>query len=347
VSEAEAVGAERTGSRIAVVIPCFQVAQTIRSVLSEIGDEVAKIYCVDDGSTDDTASLINDFARRDPRVCLVRRKTNGGVGAATMDGYRAALADGATIIVKLDGDGQMPGSMIPGLIGPLLDGDADYVKGNRFYTLELVRRMPRLRLWGNAGLSFLTKLSTGYWQLFDPNNGFTAIHANVASALPLAKIHSRYFFEADMLFRLNTLRARVVEMPMPAQYENEQSHLNVLHAFLTFPLLHARNVGKRILYNYFLRNFSIASLNLIVGAVLIVAGATFGAVKWIQSYRQGIPATAGTVMLSGLPVLVGVQLVLSFLAYDMAMLPDRPVHPYLQPPDGERALIATDERKRY
>ncbi|HSM05233.1 MAG TPA: glycosyltransferase family 2 protein [Longimicrobiales bacterium] len=316
---------------VAVVIPCFQVSAQIPGVLARIGPTVDRVYCVDDASTDATAEAIRGVAASDPRVVLVRRPENGGVGAATMDGYRAAIADGCRVIVKLDGDGQMDPAIVPVLVRPILSGEADYVKGNRFQSLEAVRDMPRVRLWGNAILSFFVKASTGYWTLFDPNNGLTAVESRVAAALPLDRIHRRYFFESDILFRLGTLRARVVEVPMVAYYGDEDSHLSIPDTLLRFPFLHTRNLLKRLFYNHLLRNFSLATVNLVLGLLLAVGGAAFGAVRWAESAATGVPATAGTVMLSALPVLVGIQLILSFLAYDMAQVPDRAVHPVLDP----------------
>ena len=195
--------------RVAVVIPCFRVAASIGNVLAGIGPEVWRIYCVDDASPDASAAIVTAAAEADPRVRLLRRPANGGVGAAMIDGIGAALDDGAEIILKLDGDGQMNPAFIPNFVAPIISGEADYVKGNRFFALDAVSRMPASRLIGNAGLSFLAKLSTGYWDLFDPTNGYVAIHADVARLLPLDRLHPRYFFESDMLFRLATLRARV------------------------------------------------------------------------------------------------------------------------------------------
>jgi dolichol-phosphate mannosyltransferase len=311
---------------IAVVIPCYQATATIRDVLAGIGPEVAAIYCVDDASTDDTAAVVTQAMSRDNRIHLILRSVNGGVGAAMVDGYRAAIADGARALVKIDSDGQMNPLLIAHFAAPILEGQADYVKGNRFFTVDSVRSMPALRIVGNAGLSFLTKLSTGYWDLFDPTNGYTAIHADVAAALPLDRLHRRYFFESDLLFRLGITRARVVELPMTARYGQETSHLSVTKCLLTFPGLHARNILKRIFYCYFLRNFSIASLNLVFGLLLAGFGLTFGLEEWIAAAISGTAATAGTVMLSALPFLLGVQLLLSFLANDMAMTPRESIH---------------------
>lgn len=311
---------------IAVVIPCYNVTGTISSVLSKIGPEVGCIYCVNDASADNSAEVISQAMRNDDRIRLIDRKHNGGVGAAMVDGYRAAIADGAQVLVKLDGDGQMAPEFIPNFLAPLLRGEADYVKGNRFFNMETVRAMPPLRIFGNAALSFLTKLSTGYWDLFDPTNGYTALHAKVAAMLPLDSLHRRYFFETDLLFRLSTIRARVIELPLVSQYADETSHLNVLRCFFTFPPLHFCNLVKRIIYNYFLRNFSIASINLVMGLLLVGFGAVFGVGHWIDAIRTGVAATAGTVMLSALPIMLGIQLLLNFLAYDISITPRSVVH---------------------
>jgi dolichol-phosphate mannosyltransferase len=312
-------------AQIAVIIPCYNVSATIRSVLASIGTEVNRIYCVDDASRDNTAAVIHEEALTDKRIVLIRRESNGGVGAATMTGYSAALADDADILVKIDGDGQMDPRYIGRFVAPLLESSADYVKGNRFFNIETVQSMPPLRIIGNAGLSFFTKLSTGYWNIFDPTNGYTALAANVARTLPLKKLHQRYFFESDLLFRLAVNRAKIVELPLVSFYDQENSNLNELRCLATFPILHIRNLLKRIAYNYLLRNFSVASLNLLAGLALTLFGFVFGVVQWHRSEELGIAATAGTVMLSALPFMLGIQLLLSFLAHDVAMTPAEPL----------------------
>jgi len=186
--------------------------------------------------------------------------------------------------------------------------------------------MPKVRLFGNALLSFMTKLSSGYWDLFDPTNGYTAIHADVAKRLPFEKISHRYFFETDMLFRLNTLRAVVVDVPMNAQYGNEVSNLKISAIVGEFFIKHVRNCLKRIFYNYYLRDMSLASIELPVGLLLLFYGCSFGAYNWMSSLHEGVATPAGTVMLAALPILMGAQLILAFLAYDIANVPRRPLH---------------------
>ena len=329
--------------RIAVVIPCFNVAKTVEAVVASIPTDVWRIYCVDDCSNDDTRAVISRLAEADSRVRAVMRGRNGGVGAAFIDGLSNALEDSADIIVKVDGDGQMNGAFVSDFAAPIAAGEADYVKGNRFFDIERVLAMPRWRLVGNAGLSFFSKLSTGYWNLFDPTNGYVAIHSDVARLIPLRKLHQRYFFESDLLFRLAILRAKVVELPLETIYDRETSGLSAWRCLITFPFLHTRNFLKRLFYNYMLRNFSLGSVTLPTGVALLVFGAVYGTVKWIGSLTTQEPATAGTVMLSALPVLVGIQLILSFLAQDVSSVPDRPVHKRLV---HKRTLVTSESARQ-
>ena len=326
---------------IAVVIPCYKVTRHIIDVIAGIGAEVSRIYVVDDACPDGTGKHVQAHCT-DPRVKVIFHEINQGVGGAVMTGYRAAIADSIDIIVKVDGDGQMDARLIPDFIGPILNGEADYTKGNRFFDLEEIRAMPGIRLFGNAVLSFLTKISSGYWDLFDPTNGYTAIHADVARHLPFNKISTRYFFETDMLFRLNIIRAVVVDVPMDAKYSDEVSNLRISKILGEFLFKHVRNFLKRIFYNYYLRDMSLASIELPMGIALLFAGSSFGLYQWIASAREGVATPAGTVMLSALPILMGVQLVLAFLAYDIASIPRIPRHNGLNAKSG----IQNQERNK-
>ena len=314
-----------SNSRIAVVIPCYKVKKHVLDVIASVGNEVWRIYVVDDACPEGSGSHVEKYCT-DKRVRVVHHKNNQGVGAAVMTGYRVAIVDGADVIVKVDGDGQMDASLILSFVGPILAGEADYTKGNRFFDLEEIRAMPKVRLFGNAVLSLMTKLSSGYWDLFDPTNGYTAIHADVARHLPFSKISNRYFFETDILFRLNTLRAVVVDVPMDAKYGDEVSNLKVSKIVGEFLVKHARNFMKRIFYNYYLRDLSLASIELPLGLALLVIGTSLGTYHWLESAREGVVTPAGTVMLAALPILVGLQFVLAFIGYDIASVPRRPRH---------------------
>jgi dolichol-phosphate mannosyltransferase len=259
-------------------------------------------------------------------VRIIYNAKNLGVGGATLAGMVQAEADGADVIVKIDGDGQMDPSLIPVFAGVVLSGEADYAKGNRFFEHEGLKSMPRGRLIGNAGLSFLAKLSTGYWHTFDPTNGFIAIHASLIGLLPLDKIAQRYFFESDLLFRLNILTARVVDVPMHAHYGSETSGVKPLREIPRFAGAHLRNFAKRVIYSYFIRSFSIASLELVFGLVLLLFGIIYGLANW----GTVAPASAGTVMMAALPIIVGFQLLLAFLNYDIQAVPQSTLHPRLK-----------------
>lgn len=309
---------------IAVVIPSYRVRNHILDVIEGIGPEVSRIFVVDDCCPDGSGQFVETECK-DPRVSVLRHRDNQGVGGAVMTGYRAAIDQGADIIVKVDGDGQMDPQLIPDFVAPIISGEADYTKGNRFFDLEQVRTMPRARLFGNALLSFMTKLSSGYWDLFDPTNGYTAIHAHVASHLPFDKLSRRYFFETDILFRLNIIRAVVVDIPMTARYGTEMSNLKISAVVGEFALKHLRNLFKRIFYSYYLRDMSLASLELPIGLAMLVSGTAIGLRQWWWSIQTGVPNSAGTVMLAALPIIMGMQFVLAFIGYDIASVPTRPI----------------------
>lgn len=313
--------ATRDKAEIAVVIPSYKVTAHILSVIARIGPEVGAIYVVDDACPDKSGRYVADQCT-DGRVRVLYNEKNQGVGGATLAGMVQAARDGASVIVKIDGDGQMDPALIPSFVGVILAGEADYTKGNRFFEPEGVAQMPPVRLIGNAALSFLAKFSTGYWHSFDPTNGYFAIHASIVELLPIEKIAKRYFFESDLLFRLNVLGARVVDIPMHSHYGDEVSNLKPHREIPRFAVAHMRNFGKRILYSYFIRDFSIASLELVLGLLLCLFGIVFGLANWSS---HG-PATAGTVMVAALPIIIGTQLLLAFLNYDIQAVPRSTLH---------------------
>ncbi len=335
---------ERPSSTVAVIVPAYRVANQILDLLSKIGKEAESIFVVDDACPEKSGDRVL-AACSDPRVRVLFHTSNQGVGAAVMTGYQAALREGATILVKLDGDGQMNPALISSFVAPIEAGLADYTKGNRFYRIESLASMPSLRIAGNAVLSLLTKLSSGYYSLFDPTNGYTAIHANVVRVLPLDKISRRYFFETDMLFRLSTVRAVVQDVAMDACYGDEKSSLKIGRIIPEFLFHHGINFFKRIFYGYFLRDFNPASIQLVLGLMLSAAGLTIGLVKWHEASLAGVTASSGTVMLAALPFFIGVQLLLSFLNYDFQSVPRLPVqgslrrHPLLVLKESEVALL--------
>ena len=325
--------------RIAVVVPCYRVAPQVLAVLAAMPALVCKIYCVDDACPQASGDHITAHCH-DPRIVVVRHARNGGVGAATLSGYRAALDDDMQIVVKIDGDGQMDPALIPRFVRLLLAGEADYCKGNRFHRVASVGAMPPARLLGNALLSFLTKLSSGYWQIFDPNNGYTAIHSAALRLLPLDEIDHGYFFESDMLCRLNIARAVVRDIPMEAVYGDEISSLRIPQVIGHFASKHLYNFARRILYSYYLRDFNLASIEAPLGLAALLFGVVFGAVHWIQAFHGAPYASAGTVMVAALPIIVGVQMLLSAINYDVQNVPTTPLQKLFTARASDAANVA-------
>ena len=310
--------------RIAVAIPCYKVTRHVLEVIQAIGPEVEAIYTVDDACPDGSGRFIEDH-NRDPRVRVLFNPENRGVGGAIVTAYQAAMADRMDIVVKIDGDGQMNPALLPSFVRPLLQGRADYTKGNRFFRPESVQGMPPVRLFGNAMLSFLTKLSCGYWNVMDPTNGYTAVRTSVLAELPLDKLEQRYFFETDMLFRLNTVRAVVKDIPMDSVYANEESNLKVGRVLPEFLKKHISRLWRRYVYNYLVRDFNVGTLYSLSGVLLLLAGTAFGTWHWVSGNFNSHPATSGTVMLAALPVLIGIQSLIAFLHYDVSNVPTEPL----------------------
>ena len=307
--------------KIATVIPAYRVEREIESVLRGLPAYIKHIIVVDDASPDSTSDLVTGAAKKDKRITLIRNLQNRGVGGAMISGFHKALELGAQIIIKLDGDGQMDPAHIPALITPLIQGRADYVKGNRFRDFDSLRQMPIIRRLGNLGLSFLTKAATGYWNIFDPTNGFFAIRAETLAQLPLDKIDPGYYFETSMLSHLYLLGAFIVDVPIPARYQGEASSMSIRRVIIEFPFKLVRTFLRRILLRYFIFDFSMMSIYLLVGIPLLLFGLIFGITKWIQYASLGIPAPTGTVILPTLSVILAIQILLSAIEIDMNSAP--------------------------
>jgi len=308
---------------IAVVIPSFRVTDHILEVLKNIGPEVERIYVIDDACPDKSGEFVKKHSK-DKRVQVLFHEINQGVGGAVVTGYKAALQDNIDVVVKVDGDGQMDPGLILTIAKPVLEGNADYSKGNRFDSLENLFLMPKTRIFGNAVLSLWSKLSSGYWNITDPTNGFTAIHRQALEAIQLDKLRKTYFFESDLLFRLSIVNAVVMDVPMVSVYGNEKSNLKIRKVIFEFPWRHTVNLHKRLFYKYYLREWSVASFELPVGVGLTIFGAWFGLARYFEASDAGQATTAGQVTLSALALILGVQLLLSFLAYDVQSEPRVP-----------------------
>ena len=311
--------------KIAVVIPVYRAENEIRSVLLGIPRFVRHIIVVDDASPDSSADLVTTVAKKDKRITLIRHAKNQGVGGAMVSGFKQALALGTEIVIKVDGDGQMDPHYLPALLTAVISGGADYAKGNRFRDFTSLQQMPLVRRVGNLGLSFLTKAATGYWNLFDPTNGYFAIRADVLTQLPLDKLDKGYFFETSMLAHLYLLDACVQDVTIPARYRNETSSLSVRRALFEFPFKLTRTFLRRIVLKYFIFDFSMMSIYLLTGIPLLLFGLIFGTVKWIQYAQIGVPAPTGTVILPTLSVILAIQILLSAIEIDLNATPRKAI----------------------
>jgi len=316
------------GAGVWLVIPCYRVKAHILSVLAKTPAWVEGVVCVDDACPEASGDFIEANAH-DERVVVIRLAKNQGVGGATLAGYAEAERRGGQVLVKVDGDDQMDLSYVAQLVAPILLGDADYTKGNRFTSISYLQQMPTVRVLGNAALSFAAKLSTGYWNIFDPTNGFTAIESQVARMVMQRRVSRRFFFETDLLYHLGALRAVVRDVPIPARYADEVSNLRISAIVGPFALRHLRNFLQRVLGQYFVRDFSVASLELVFGLFGLLFGLGYAA-HYVTTRTPGQSASAGVVMAAALPVILGAQLLLQAANFDVLNVPSRPIHPYLR-----------------
>ena len=325
---------------IAAVIPCYQVEREIQSVLETVPTYVKHIIVVDDASPDATVDLVTTAAKRDDRILLIRHPSNEGVGGAMVTGYRKALEMDAQIVVKIDGDGQMDMDQLPKLLAPLIEARADYTKGNRFRDFKSLQKMPLIRRIGNMGLAFLSKAATGYWNLFDPTNGFVAIRSEILAQIPLDKIDCTYYFETSMLADLYLIGAVVKDVSMPARYQGESSNLSIRRVLFEFPLKLIATLIRRLVLKNFIYDFSMASIYLLTGLPLLIFGLTFGTYKWIYYARRNVPAPTGTVILPTLSVLLAIQFLLSAIEIDLRSVPTEPLsNPLPSPPPNPQLKV--------
>jgi dolichol-phosphate mannosyltransferase len=306
-------GASKT---LAVVIPCYKVTDHILEVIKSIPEEVDQIIVVDDGCPNYSGDFVLTNSN-DERIVIIKHGHNSGIGAAMKSGYSFAIKENIDVVVKVDGDGQMDMSYLSKLVFPILNQQIDYTKGNRFFSSKLIKSMPKIRIFGNVVLSFMSKLSTGFYEIFDPNNGFTAISREALNRLEMDEIDDRFFFESDMLFQLSLSGCTVKDIPIPAIYGNEKSNLKIVNSTLTFFWKHNRNFLKRVTYEYFVRDFSVASLQLVLGLFLGLWGCILGFTSWYHGLISGLESQPGRVVFVAILCVSGLQLLLSFINFDI------------------------------
>ena len=308
------------GQSVAVVLPCFNVAEQVDAVIRGLPDWVDHVVAVEDASTDGTAERLCRII--DPRLTVLIHERNAGMGAAMRTGLEEAFRRGADIGVKMDGDGQMDPDQLPRLLDPLCGEDpVSYTKGNRLFDRRALRSMPRVRMFGNFVLTFLSKLASGYWHVLDPVNGYTAIRRDAWQTIDVHRLHGGYFYQADILVELNIVEARVRDVAIPARYGSERSSLRIHREVPTFGGLLVRRTLHRFWAKYVVRDFSPIALFALTGAVLFLWGAIFGLWAWWDHARRDLVTPTGTVMVSVLPLFAGFELLLQALVLDIQESP--------------------------
>jgi glycosyltransferase involved in cell wall biosynthesis len=304
------------GKRVAVVVPAHDEEALIGETLAGIPEFVDRVYVVDDHSSDATAARAEEA--RDPRVEVVSHERNEGVGAAIVTGYRRALAEGIDVTAVMAADGQMDPADLESLVTAVARGEVDYAKANRLFTGQAWQLMPRHRYLGNAVLSMLTKIASGYWHVADSQSGYTAISRETLERLDLDRIYRRYGFPNDMLVHLNVWNARVRDFPSrPIYGHGERSEIRLWRVVPTIAWLLLKGFFWRLREKYVIRDFHPLVFFYALGIVLTVTGLVLGG--WIALDRIffGGDITAGTATLVALLLISGTQFALFAMWFDM------------------------------
>ncbi len=269
--------------KISVIIPVYNVGETIVDFLNKIPDYVDKIYLIDDCCPMSTGIIAQKSAYNSSKLSIIFNKKNLGVGGSVKIGYEKSLLYRSDIVVKIDGDNQMDPKEIKNLLMPIISGDCDYSKGNRFINKNEIENYPRARFYGNIFLSFMSKLSSGYWDIFDPINGFTAIKVDVLKKINIQNVDNRYFFESDMLFNLYLNNVKIKDIPVEIRYhKNQVQNLNVTKETFNFLFKNIHRTYLRIKKKYFMHNFSITSFFGFSSFSLFLFAFLYGGFYWIK-----------------------------------------------------------------
>lgn len=306
------------GLRVAVVVPAFREERHVGDVIRTMPDIVDHILVVDDASPDETFAVAE--AAADARTEVIRHEVNKGVGGAIVTGHRRALELGADVSVVMAGDAQMDPDHLPDLLGPIADDGYGFTKANRFYSATSFAGMPKLRILGNVALTFMTKAASGYWNLVDPQNGYTAITRQALERLPLGKLAERYEFENDQLIWLNILGVRALDVPIPAVYGAEVSTLRIHRVVPRLLRLLFIGFWRRFWRKYVLWSFSPIALLFLTGLMLLLVGLVAGVFAIVQSIGPA-SASTGTWLLAVAPTLVATQFLVHALVLDIEATP--------------------------
>lgn len=323
--------------KVTCVIPAYHAAKSVLAVVEGVLPYVDDVIVVDDGCCEGSGTAVEQVYRGSERVSVLHRMTNGGVGAAMKDGIALALERNSKIIVKIDADGQMDPSFIPDIRRLFAENpELACIKGNRFFDVGVLESMPKARFFGNAVLSLLIKGASGYWNALDPTNGYLAFNADRLRGLNWQSFSNTYFFEMSVLCELGVKRLPIAEVAMPTIYTEAPSSLSIRRVIREFPAKLFRLTLRRILIQYLIFDVNPGSLYLMLGAMLTFFGLAFGGYEWIESIVTHVARTTGTVMLAVLPFLMGFQLLLNALMYDVQF--SQRTLQQLQMPNSNRRL---------
>ena len=303
------------GKRVAVVVPAYQEEHLVATTLRGIPDSVDRIFVVDDASPDDTAARAREAA--DARTEVVVHERNGGVGAAIVTGYKRALAEGIDVVVVMAADNQMDPAELPSLVGPVARGEVDYAKANRLFTGEAWSVIPRTRYLGNAVLSLLTKIASGYWHVADSQAGYTALGLDALRRLDLDRIYRRYGFPNDILVHLNVINARVRDIPSrPIYGVGERSGIRLRKVVPRISWLLVKGFFWRMREKYVIRDFHPLVFFYALGFLMLAVGLALGIAETILRIL-GNEITTATIVLVALLLVSGSQFTLFAMWFDM------------------------------
>ena len=303
------------GKRVGVVVPAYDEEALIGATLGGIPAVVDRIIVVDDGSSDRTAERALEAG--DPRVEVLSHERRSGVGAATLTGYRRALDDGIDVVVVMNGDNQMDPEDLPTLVAPVARGELDYAKANRLATGQAWQLIPKTRFFGNAILSMLTKVASGYWHVADSQSGYTVVSREMLERLDLGHIYTNYGFPNDMLVHLNVWNARVRDFPSrPIYGVGERSNMRYRHVVPRIAWLLVRGFFWRLWEKYVKRDFHPLVFFYGLGFLMTGVGLVLGIVETVLRIA-GNAVSVGTVVLIALLLTAGSQFVLFAMWFDM------------------------------
>jgi len=303
---------------IAVVIPCYKVEKQIQKVVKEIPDFVTSIILVNDASPDNTGEILENLATENSKIKALHHTKNQGVGGSMITGFKEAIEQNIEVVVKIDGDGQMDINYLDKLLNAIFIGKYNFAKGNRFFDQKMLRKMPAIRRIGNIGMGFLIKMASGYWNIFDPTNGFFCIHNSVLNKIDFNRLSKRFFFESSLMIELYYTGAKIKDIAMPAIYAEEKSNLSVLKTLFTFPPKLFKSFLRRIWLRYFVYDFNISSLYIFFGTPLFFFGIIFGIINWINYAKIQTATPTGTIMIAVISLVLGFQMILAAIQYDIS-----------------------------